>query len=145
MADRCFFQLVCAAEDAARFTGGSLELAEIDSLGAGAALSACGLPEGTPGMAEFEEAEFCGFDYLPGDTAYLARHGAGHEYPPGEIVCDGSRTSVLNSTTNGCYEVEVNENGQIQPASLERLREHMEIRRAAILTLTSEEAEVPTL
>lgn len=142
MSDRCFIQLVCSAEHAARFTSEPLDLPAIDS--PGAALSACGLPE-ISDVAEFEDLEFCGFDDLPEDIPYIARHGTGHGYAPAEIVCDGASTSYLTSSTIGCYEVEVYEDGAISADSNEQLQRHLQIKRAAITSLTSEEVEAPTL
>lgn len=142
MSDRCFIQLVCSAEHAARFTNEPLDLPVIDS--PGTALSACGLAE-IEDVAEFEDLEFCGFDDLPQDVPYIARHGTGHGYAPAEIVCDGASTSYFTSSTVGSYEVEVDEDGTISASSNEQLRRHLQIKRAAITSLANEEVEAPTL
>lgn len=89
MGDRCFMSVTCRRSDQKRF----------EDLGF---LVAWGEDQTAPVIEMIdEEANYAHYDQMPTDIPYFGYWGAGDDYGPGYLACDGERYEEVPATTDG--------------------------------------------
>ena len=89
MGDRCYMSVTCRRQDKARFEELGFQI-EFD------ANKNCPVVE----MID-EEANYGHCDEMPTDIPYYGSYGAGSNYGPGNVVCDGRDYEEVPASTDG--------------------------------------------
>ena len=117
MGDRCYMEITCRCEDMGRF----------ETLGFTAQKTDTASPLVV--MVD-DEANYAHYDKLPTDIPYLGFNGAGSEYGPGNVVCDGKLCAEVDVGQGGGFVVDWDE-ARNRPfaRSLKTIRRYLKTRK----------------
>jgi len=115
MGDRCYMEITCRREDQGRF----------EALGFTAQGSASPFVE----MVD-DQANYAHYGNLPTDIPYHGHFGAGSEYGPGKVACDGKSLAEVDTGQSGGFVVDWDEKRN-RPSlrSLKAIRRYLKTRK----------------
>ena len=118
MSDRCYMEITCRREDVGRFETLGFTAQKSDN-------SASPLV-----VMVDDEANYAHYDKLPTDIPYLGFNGAGSEYGPGNLVCDGKVCAEVDVGQGGGFVVDWDE-ARNRPfaRSLKAIRHYLKTRK----------------
>ncbi len=89
MGDRCYMSVTCRRQDQARFEALGFQIGFADD-------------QNTPVIEMIdEEANYGHCDEMPTDIPYYGAYGAGSNYGPGSVVCDGQAYAEVPASADG--------------------------------------------